>query len=57
MVVDELPTNWDEQLLRVEFAYNHCASATTGVAPDEVRMGRPPRLPLTFSERAGVADP
>ena len=55
MVVNELQNNWDEQLPHVEFAYNNSVSAATGLAPNEVHMGRLPRLPLTIFERAGVA--
>ena len=48
MVVNELQNNWDVQLPHVEFAYNNSVSAATGLAPNEVHMGRLPRLPLTF---------
>ena len=44
-----------EQLARVEFAYNNYVSAATGLAPNEIHMGRLPRLPLTIFERTGVA--
>ena len=37
------------------FTYSNFVRAATGLAPDEVRMGRLPRLPLTTFERAGVA--
>ena len=40
--------------LHVEFAYNNSVSAATGLAPNEVHMGRLPRLPLTIFERTGV---
>ena len=55
MVVNELQNNCGEQLPHVEFAYNNSVSATTGLAPNEVHMGRLPRLPLTSFERTGVA--
>ena len=48
MVVNELQNNWDVQLPQVEFAYNNSVSAATGLAPNEVHMGRLPRLPLTI---------
>ena len=55
MVVNERQDDWDLQLHHVEFAYNNSVSAATGLAPNEVHMGRLPRLPLTVFERAGVA--
>ena len=54
MVVNERQDDWDLQLPHVEFAYNNSASAVTGLAPNEVHMGRLPPLPLTVSERTGV---
>ena len=38
----------------VEFAYNNSVSAATGLSPNEVHIGRLPRLPLTIFERTGV---
>ena len=55
MVVNERQDDWDLQLPHVEFAYNNSVSAATGLAPNEVHMGRLPRLPLTVFERTGVA--
>ena len=55
MVVNELQNNWDEQLPRVESAYNNLVSAASGLAANEVHMGRLPRLPLAIIERTGVA--
>ena len=55
MVVNEQQDDWDLQLPHVEFAYNNSVSAATGLAPNEVHMGRLPRLPLTVFERTGVA--
>ena len=54
MVVNELQDDWDLHLPHVEFAYNNSVSAATGLAPDEVHMGRLPRLPLTIFDRTGV---
>ena len=54
MVVNELQNNWDLQLPHVEFAHNNSVSAATGLAPNEVHMGRLSRLPLTSFERTGV---
>ena len=55
MVVNELKNNWDEQLPYVEFEYKNSVSAATGLASNEVHMGRLPRLLLTVFERTGVA--
>ena len=54
MVVNELQNNWDEQLPHVEFAYNNSVSATTGLVPNEVHIGRLPGLPLTLFKRTRV---
>ena len=40
MVVNERQDHWDLQIPRVEFAYNNSVSAATGLAPNEVHMGR-----------------
>ena len=40
--------------LMLHFAYNNSVSAATGLAPNEIHMGRLPRLPLTIFERTGV---
>ena len=55
LVVNERQGGWDLQLPHVEFAYNNSVSAATGLAPNEVYMGRFPRLSLTVFERTGVA--
>ena len=54
MVVNERQDDWDLRLPHVEFAYDNSVSAATGLAPNEVHMGRLPRLPLTVFERTGV---
>ena len=54
MVVNDLYNIWHVQLPHVEFAYNNSASAATGLAPNEVHMGRLPHLPLTIFERTGA---
>ena len=54
MVVNERQDGWDVHLPHVEFAYNNSVSAATGLAPNEVHMGRLPRLPLTVFDRSGV---
>ena len=55
MVVKERQDDWDAQLPRVEFTYNNSVSAATGLAHNEVHMGRLPCLPLTVFDRSGVA--
>ena len=54
MVVNEGQDDWDLHLSHVEFAYNNSVSAATGLAPNEVHMGRLPRLPLTVFDGTGV---
>ena len=56
MVVNELHTNWDEHLPHTEFACNNSVSAAMGLAPNDIHMGRLPRLPLTIFKRARVAN-
>ena len=48
MVVNELQNIWDVQLPHVESACNNSVKAATGLTPNEVHMGRLPRLPLTI---------
>ena len=55
MVVNERQDDWELRLHHVEFAKNNSVSAATALAPNEVRMGRLPRLPLTVFERKGIA--
>ena len=54
MVVNERQDDWDLHLPHVEFAYSNSVSAATGLVPNEVHMGRLPRLPLTVFDRTGV---
>ena len=54
MVVNERQDDWDLHLPHVESAYNNSVSAATGLAPNEVHMGRLPRFPLTVFDRTGV---
>ena len=54
MVVNERQDGWELHLPRVEFAYNNSVSAVTGLAPNEVHMGRLPRLLLTVFDRTDV---
>ena len=54
MAINERQDDWDLHLPHVEFAYNNSVSAATGLAPNEVHMGRLSRLPLTVFGRTGV---
>ena len=54
MVVNERQDDWDLHLPHVEFAFINSVGAATGLAPNEVHMGRLPRLPLTVFDRTGV---
>ena len=55
MVVNERQNDCDAQLPHVDIDYNNSVSAATGLAPNEVHMGRLQRLPLTIFDRSGVA--
>lgn len=46
--------NWDELLLHAVAAHNNNVSRGTGLAPNEVHIGRYPRLPMTILEGRGV---
>ena len=52
MVCNEHQNDWDAHLPHVEYAYNNSVSAATGLAPNEVHIGRLPRLPLTVFDRS-----
>ena len=47
-------TNWDELLLHAIAAHNNSVSRGTGLAPNEVHIGRYPRLPMTILEERGA---
>ena len=47
-------TNWDELLLHAIAAHNNNVSRGTRLAPNEVYIGRYPRLPMTILEGRGV---
>ena len=52
MVCNEHQNYWDVHLPHVEYAYNNSVSAVTGLAPNEVHIGRLLRLPLTVFDRS-----
>ena len=43
MVCNEHQNDWDVHLPHVEYAYNNSVSAATGLASNEVHIGRLPR--------------
>ena len=52
MVCNENQNDWDVYLPHVEYAYNNSVSADTGLAPNEVHLGRLLRLHLTVFYRS-----
>ena len=52
MICNEHQNDWDAHIPRVEYAYNNSVSAATGLAPNEVHIGRLPHLPLTVFDRS-----
>ena len=52
MVCNENQNDWDVHLPHAEYAYNNSVSAATGLAPNEVHIGRLPRPPLTVFDRS-----
>ena len=54
MVVNGRQDDWGLHLPHVEFAHSNSVSAATGLTPNEVHMGIPPRLPLAGFDHTGV---
>ena len=52
--VNERQNDWDVVLPHIEFAYNNSVSQATGLAPNEVHIGRLPRLPLSLFDHPAV---
>ena len=52
MVCNEHQNDWDVHLPHVEYAYNNSVSAATGIAPNEVHVGRLTRFPLAVFDRS-----
>eukprot|EP00904_Undaria_pinnatifida_P010283 jgi/Undpi1/6385/HiC_scaffold_20.g08866.m1 len=50
MVGNEKQTDWDVLRPHVSAAYNNSVNAATGLAPNEIHIGRLPRLPLSVFE-------
>ena len=54
LVISEPQDDWDEWLPYVVQAYNKSVSAATGLAPNEIHLGRMPRLPMTIIDECVV---
>ena len=54
VAVNERQTDWDLHLPHIEFAYNNSVNQATGLAPNEVHMGRLPRIPLSVFDHPRV---
>ena len=56
MGVNEQQDNLDALLNHIESAYNNFVNAFTGLAPNEVHMGRLPRLSLSLFDPPNIGD-
>ena len=54
VVVNEPQTDWDVQLPHVKSAYNNSVTTSTGLTPNEVHIGRSPRLPLSLFDSPNI---
>ena len=54
LVINEQQHDWDEWLPYVVQAYDNSVSAATGLAPNEIHLGRMPRLPMTIIDECVV---
>ncbi|CAB1111268.1 unnamed protein product [Ectocarpus sp. CCAP 1310/34] len=54
VVVNEQQNDWDIHLPHVESAYNNSVNQSTGLAPNEIHIGRIPRLPLSVFDRPTI---
>lgn len=54
MVENEHRNGWDEQSPHIEIALKTSANAATGLAPNDVRLGRLPRSAITVIQPRGV---
>ena len=50
-LIADAQKNWDEMLVHAVAAHNNNVSRGTGLAPNEVHIGRYPRLPMTIYRR------
>ena len=56
LVISEQQDDWDEGLPYVVQAYNNSVSAATRLAPNEIHLGRMPRLPMTVIDECVVKE-
>ena len=54
MVGIEKQTDWNVLLPHVSAAYNNSVNAATGLAPNDIHIGRRPRLPLSVVEPENI---
>ena len=54
LVISEQQNDWDEWLPYVVQAYNISVNAATGLASNEIHLGRMPRLPMTVIDECVV---
>ena len=54
MMVNERQDDWDLCLPHIQAAFNNSVNAATGLAPNEIHLGRMPRLPFTIFERDNI---
>ena len=54
LVISEQQDDWDEWLPYVVQAYKNSVSAATGLVPNEIHLGRMPRLPMTIIDECVV---
>ena len=54
LVISEQQDDWDEWLPYVVQVYNNSVSAATGLAPNEIHLGRMPRLPMATIDECVV---
>ena len=54
MIGNEKQTDWDVLLPLVSAAYNNSINAATGLVPNEIHIGRLPRLPLSVFEPENI---
>ena len=54
LIISEQQDDWDEWLPYVVQAYNNSVTVATGLAPNEIHLGRMPRLPMTIIDECVV---
>ena len=51
MVVNDQQNDWDLHLSHVMLSYNNSVNVANGLSPNELHLGRYPRLPITVFDR------